>query len=86
MPFLMLIPDDFIESIGTRDPQPKIQQLLLLDLPAEVLDHIMHLSSLENLRTWSSACKLLRDHALKYVYEVSLHPHTLCLYIAQSAL
>ncbi|KAL1665178.1 hypothetical protein GGF50DRAFT_126603 [Schizophyllum commune] len=60
---------DFIDSIGTRDPQPKIQQLLLLDLPAEVLDHIMHLSSLEDLRTWSSACKLLRDHALKYVYE-----------------
>ena len=85
MPSLMIIPGDFIDSIGTRDPQPQIQQLLLLDLPAEVLDHIMHLSSLEDLRTWSSMCKLLRDHALKYVYEVSLHPHVVCPCIAQSA-
>lgn len=86
MPSLMMILGDFIDSIGTRDPQPKIQQLLLLDLPAEVLDHVMHLSSLEDLRKWSSVCKLLRDHALKYVYEVSLHPHALCLCIAQSGL
>ncbi|KAI5887066.1 uncharacterized protein SCHCODRAFT_02640649 [Schizophyllum commune H4-8] len=60
---------DYLHSVGAPDPQPKFQQLLLLDLPAEILDYIMHLSSLEDLRTWSSVCKLLRDHALKYVYE-----------------
>ncbi|TRM63551.1 hypothetical protein BD626DRAFT_494666 [Schizophyllum amplum] len=47
----------------------RLQTLLLTDLPPEILDQIMSLSSVQELRSCSTTCKLLRELALVHVYK-----------------
>ncbi|KAL1678017.1 hypothetical protein EV122DRAFT_212918 [Schizophyllum commune] len=57
-----------LRAVRARHPGvPKFQQLSLLDLPSELLDYIMALSDQRCLGKWSQTCRLLREHALKYV-------------------
>ncbi|KAL1678031.1 hypothetical protein EV122DRAFT_290712 [Schizophyllum commune] len=56
-----------LSTIGAA--KARFQELLLTDLPPELLDYIMSMASTEELAAWSGTCKLLRDHALTYAYE-----------------
>ncbi|KAL1704088.1 hypothetical protein EV121DRAFT_270744 [Schizophyllum commune] len=56
-----------LSTIGAA--KVRFQELLLTDLPPELLDYIMSMASTEELAAWSGTCKLLRDHALTYAYE-----------------
>ncbi|KAL1746708.1 hypothetical protein HDZ31DRAFT_80977 [Schizophyllum fasciatum] len=40
-------------------------KLLLLDLPPELLDHVMSLSHIIYVRPWTTVCRTLREHALQ---------------------
>ncbi|KAL1678033.1 hypothetical protein EV122DRAFT_278665 [Schizophyllum commune] len=44
-------------------PQPRFQKLCLLDLPPELLDHIMDLCHVLVARVWNQVCKTLQKHA-----------------------
>ncbi|KAI5887053.1 uncharacterized protein SCHCODRAFT_02516226 [Schizophyllum commune H4-8] len=52
-------------------PEPRFQKLCLLDLPPELLDHIMNLCHILVARVWNQVCKTLQKHA-------SQRPHTYC--------
>ncbi|TRM63550.1 hypothetical protein BD626DRAFT_630056 [Schizophyllum amplum] len=54
----------------TQRQQLRLQYLCLVDLPPEILDHIMSLSPVHDRRRWSMTCKLLREHALAKSYEI----------------
>ncbi|KAL1695797.1 hypothetical protein GGG16DRAFT_121560 [Schizophyllum commune] len=56
-----------LSTIGAA--KVRFQELLLTDLPPELLDYIISMASTEELAAWSGTCKLLRDHALTYAYE-----------------
>ncbi|KAL1757489.1 hypothetical protein FB107DRAFT_289261 [Schizophyllum commune] len=56
-----------LSTIGAA--KVRFQELLLTDLPPELLDYIISMASTEELAAWSGTCKLLRDHALTYTYE-----------------
>ncbi|KAL1717992.1 hypothetical protein EV715DRAFT_264295 [Schizophyllum commune] len=56
-----------LSTIGAA--KVRFQELLLTDLPPELLDYIISIASTEELAAWSGTCELLRDHALTYAYE-----------------
>ena len=66
---LIVILERCLSTIGAA--KVRFQELLLTDLPPELLDYIISMASTEELAAWSGTCKLLRDHALTYAYEVS---------------
>ena len=65
----MCSPDNVQKTIA-QQPQPQYQTLLLLHLPAELLDDIMSLSTGDQLKRWSLTCQTLRIHAIVYMHEV----------------
>jgi hypothetical protein len=51
-------------------PEPQIQVLRLLNLPPELLFHIMEVAGMEGARLLGSTCKLLRAISLPFIYRV----------------
>ncbi|KAL1757486.1 hypothetical protein FB107DRAFT_272893 [Schizophyllum commune] len=58
-----------VQKTIAQQPQPQYQTLLLLHLPAELLDDIMSLSTGDQLKRWSLTCQTLRIHAIVYMHE-----------------
>ncbi|KAI5887254.1 uncharacterized protein SCHCODRAFT_02752734 [Schizophyllum commune H4-8] len=57
------------EKVVEKYPRPQFQILLLLDLPLEILAHIMSVSSMVQRRRWHMTCKALQEQASQFIYE-----------------
>ncbi|KAL1720562.1 hypothetical protein EV715DRAFT_271877 [Schizophyllum commune] len=57
------------EKVVEKYPRPQFQTLLLLDLPLEILAHIMSVSDMVQRRRWYMTCKLLQEQASQLIYE-----------------
>ena len=60
------------EKVVEKYPRPQFRTLLLLDLPLEILAHIMSVSDMVQRRRWYMTCKLLQEQASQLIYEVCL--------------
>ncbi|KAF8079258.1 hypothetical protein FPV67DRAFT_1663906 [Lyophyllum atratum] len=56
-------------STISRNPMPRIQQLCLVQLPPEVLDHIFWMSNLNQMRLLSSTCRHLNNIGSRHIYK-----------------
>ncbi|KAF8079250.1 hypothetical protein FPV67DRAFT_107128 [Lyophyllum atratum] len=56
-------------STISQHPMPRIQQLCLVQLPSEVLDHIFWMSKLNQTRLLSSTCRYLNDIGSRHLYK-----------------
>ncbi|KAI5831563.1 hypothetical protein K523DRAFT_346023 [Schizophyllum commune Tattone D] len=64
------------EKVVEKDPHPRFQVLCLLDLPPEILNHVMSVSD-QQCRRWYVTCKLLQELASNFVYEtIEYHMET----------
>ena len=58
------------ETVVEKDPHPRFQVLCLLDLPPEILNHVMSVSDQDQCKRWYMTCKSLQELAFNFVYEV----------------
>ncbi|KAI5887257.1 uncharacterized protein SCHCODRAFT_02515700 [Schizophyllum commune H4-8] len=58
------------EKVVEKNPHPRFQVLCLLDLPPEILSHVMLVSDQDQRKSWYMTCKSLQEPASRFVYEV----------------
>ncbi|KAL1683004.1 hypothetical protein EV122DRAFT_202152 [Schizophyllum commune] len=65
------------EKVVEKDPHPRFQVLCLLDLPPEILNHVMSVSDQDQCKRWYMTCKSLQELAYNFVYEtIEYHMET----------
>ena len=58
-------------DVGAKQPKPRFQEIMLLDLPVEILENITAKCDSDSLRQLYATCRQLRFLAFTDVYTAS---------------
>lgn len=63
---------DQVKALLAQDSEPRFQRLVLLDLPPEVLGHILDFVDVGGARLLAATCHVLRELAILYAFRVGI--------------